>query len=98
MDDHSIGSVSHAEPTRNTERTYLAAISEACSPETWREIVARTVEDAKAGDAKARDWLASCLVGRPGNDAATLHALAVDELAGADPVRQDADLARILAF
>lgn len=50
---------------RATGRTYLAALSEACPPETWREIVERAIEDAKAGDAKARDWLASYLVGRP---------------------------------
>lgn len=47
---------------------------------------------------KAREWLASYLVGRPDGAAATLHTLAVDELAGADPVQQDANLARLLAL
>ncbi len=77
---------------RPTGRAYLAALSEACPPDTWREIVAKAVTDAKAGDAKARDWLASFLVGRPEAGAVTLHALAVEEAAGTDAVARDADL------
>jgi hypothetical protein len=41
---------------RATGRTYLAALSEACPPDTWRDVVMRAVEDAKAGDYRARDW------------------------------------------
>lgn len=81
-----------------TERTYLAALRDACPPETWREIVLKAVEDAKAGDPKARDWLASYLAGKPGTEATSLHALAVETAADTDPVEQDADLARLLAF
>jgi len=83
-------------PRRATERAYLAVISEACPQDAWREIVARAVADAKAGDAKARDWLAAYLVGRPEAAAVTLHTLAVEDEAGTDAVAEDASLAAIL--
>jgi hypothetical protein len=38
-------------------------IGEAVSLGDWREIVGRAVADAKAGDPKARGWLAKYLVG-----------------------------------
>ncbi len=85
-------------PRRDTERTYIAALSEACPPDTWREIVARAVADAKAGDATARAWLGGYLVGRPGADAITLHALAVEDAAGSDPVEKDAQIKTMLAW
>lgn len=75
---------------RATEREYLAALSEACPPDTWRAIVARAVADAEGGDAKAREWLASYLLGRPEHAATTLHKLAVQEESGRDPVASDA--------
>lgn len=75
---------------RATGRTYLAALSEACPPDTWRDVVMRAVEDAKAGDYRARDWLASYLVGRPEGAAVTLHRIAVEDVAGTDPVEKDA--------
>lgn len=80
---------------RATERTYLDALSTACPPETWGEIVAKAVEDAKQGDAKSREWLAGYLVGRPENAATTLHRIAVEEVAGSDSVARDADLERL---
>lgn len=85
-------------PRRQTERVYLATIAEACPPETWREIVAKTVTDAKAGDAAARNWLASYLVGKPEGAATTLHTLAVEETAGTDPVERDAVLERVFSM
>ena len=45
-------------PRRTVERDYLAVLSEAVSLDDWRAVVARAVDDAKAGDARARDWLA----------------------------------------
>ncbi len=45
------------------ERQYLAAFAEAVSPSDWRAIIGKAVADAKAGDAKARDWLSKYLVG-----------------------------------
>ena len=85
-------------PRRVTERAYLAAISEACPPDVWQEIVAQAVQDAKAGDAKARDWLAAYLVGRPDAAAVTLHRLAVEDEAGTDAVAAEASLASLLSF
>lgn len=79
-------------PRRATERVYLAALSDACPPDTWREIVAQAVTDAKAGDAKARSWLASYLIGSPPGGTVTLHGLAVEEEAGSDPIKLDAAL------
>lgn len=82
---------------RATGRTYVSTISEICPPDVWGDIVQKAVDDAKAGDAKARDWLASYLVGKPAGEAETLHALAVEEAAGDDPVAHDADLHRLLS-
>lgn len=50
-------------PKRATEQDYLAALSEAVGIDAWREVVARALEDAKAGDGKARDWLSKHLIG-----------------------------------
>jgi hypothetical protein len=51
-------------PPRATERVYLAAIGEAVPIDRWRKIVERAASDAENGDAKARDWLGSYLVGK----------------------------------
>src|SRR5262249_43172429 len=71
-------------PRRAVEADYLAALSEAVPPEAWKRIVARAVEDAEKGDAKARDWLAAYLVGKPAGDG--LLMLAAGELADLDLV------------
>jgi hypothetical protein len=65
-----------------------------CPPETWREIVEKAVWQARAGNEKAREWLASYLVGKPVHEATTLHALAVEEEAGSDPVAIEAKARR----
>ena len=77
-------------PQLQTERAYLAIISEACPPEAWRQIVELAVKQAKNGQEKAREWLASFLVGKPVHAAPTLHGLAVEEETGTDPVASDA--------
>jgi hypothetical protein len=51
-------------PRRATERDYLAALGEAVTIDRWRKIVERAASNAENGDAKARDWLGSYLVGR----------------------------------
>ena len=33
--------------------------------DSWRQVVGRAVQDAQAGDAKARDWLTRYLIGDP---------------------------------
>ncbi len=50
-------------PRRAIERDYLAVLGDAVSIDDWREVVERAVVDAKAGDAKARDWLTKHLLG-----------------------------------
>ena len=77
-------------PPRATERDYLVALSESCSTDDWQEIVSKAVDDAKSGDAKARSWLAGYLVGEPGSRGEMLHSLAVEFVAGSEPVKLDA--------
>lgn len=77
-------------PKRAVEKEYLAVISETCSVEEWRAIVELAVKQAKNGQEKAREWLASYLVGKPAAIAPTLNGLAVAELAGADEVELEA--------
>jgi hypothetical protein len=71
-----------AEPTtprRAVERDYLAALADLVPLDTWREICRQTVEAAKAGDPKARDWLARYLIGK---EPMKLLDVAADETAG----------------
>jgi hypothetical protein len=49
-------------PRRAVEREYLAVLGDAVSLADWREVAGRALAQAKAGDAKARDWLASYLL------------------------------------
>jgi len=77
-------------PRRETERQYLAALQEACPPETWKAIVETAVRDAGQGDRYAREWLSAYVMGRAEGTASTLHELAVEEAAGTDPVARDA--------
>jgi hypothetical protein len=41
------------------------ALVEACPVDTWRAICDRAVDDAKGGDAKAREWVGRYLCGIP---------------------------------
>jgi hypothetical protein len=50
-------------PRRAVEQEYLAVLNAAVTLDTWQQIVERAVENAKAGDAKAREWLAKYLIG-----------------------------------
>ncbi len=52
-------------PPRAVEEQYLAALREALSLDDWRAIVARAVEQAKRGDATARQFLAHYAMGKP---------------------------------
>lgn len=46
-------------------RAPLEAMREAVSAEDWTAIAMRAVQDARAGDAQARQWLRDTLLGRP---------------------------------
>ena len=50
-------------PRRAVERDYLAVISQTCPPEVWQMVVDRAVQDAQAGDARAREWLTRYVIG-----------------------------------
>jgi hypothetical protein len=50
-------------PRRAVEGEYLTVISDALPLDTWREIVEKAIADAKAGDAKAREWLTRHVIG-----------------------------------
>lgn len=69
-------------PPRQTEASYLRATSAACSIEDWRAIIERAVQDAKAGNAKAREFLSKYLLG----SAPILSELVAWDEVGLDPV------------
>jgi hypothetical protein len=52
-------------PPRSTEQAYMEATINNCSLEDWGAIVRRAVQDAIAGDAQARTFLANYLIGKP---------------------------------
>lgn len=73
---------------RAIERDYFAAIMDRVDLETWGAIVDKAIQDAKAGDAKAREWVAKYALGANPltlTDLATREALGVEsghEIAG----------------
>jgi hypothetical protein len=76
-------------PRRAVESDYLSALAEACPLPTWREIVAKAIEQATAGDWRAREWLGQYLLGTSGGN--RLLRLAAEELAEFDAVAAEAD-------
>jgi hypothetical protein len=71
-------------PRRAIESDYLAALSDGVPTDAWRAIVAKAVEQAQAGDATARAWLGSYVLGKPTGN--LLVELAASELSGYDPI------------
>ena len=74
-------------PKRITERAYLDIVIAVCTPDIWKDVVNKAVEDAKRGDVKAREWLSSYLIGKPEQRAPTLKEMAIDEAAGCDELK-----------
>ncbi len=68
-------------PRRPIEREYLAELNAAVPLDTWQAICKRAADDALAGDAKARDWLAKWLLAL---DNRVLTVMAAEE-AGSEP-------------
>ncbi|MCA9185837.1 MAG: hypothetical protein R3E01_27225 [Pirellulaceae bacterium] len=66
---------------RPIEREYLATLNAAVPLDVWQAICKRAADDALAGDAKARDWLAKWLLGL---ESRLLTVLAAEE-SGAEP-------------
>ena len=52
-------------PKARTEEQYLAVVSDTVSLDDWRAVIERAVDQARAGDYRARQWLANYLIGRP---------------------------------
>lgn len=75
-------SVGHGRPPRQVESEYLRVVAQACDLDVWREIVSRAVQDAKSGDAKAREFLARWIM--PAN--LTLTELTARDETGSDMV------------
>lgn len=69
-------------PLKNKRRDYIRVIAEVCSPDDWREIVEKAVQDAKEGEPRARAWLTSILVEKQGKES-------IDAWAVQDPEAYD---------
>ena len=52
-------------PTKTKEEKFYKATISAVSLKDWREIIMKTVEQAKRGNPSARTWLANYLLGPP---------------------------------
>jgi hypothetical protein len=76
-------------PRRPIEREYLATLNAAVPLDTWQAICKRAADDALAGDARARDWLAKWLLGL---EARLLTVLAAEETASAPEAAADAEI------
>lgn len=84
-------------PCRAVERDYMTALSDELPLDAWREIVRRAVADAKAGDAKAREWIARYALGAvPSTFTAIAIRDAVDVTSEAE-IRAAADYERQLS-
>jgi hypothetical protein len=73
---------------RRTESDYMGVLLDAVTLDDWREVVSQAVQDAKAGDKTARDWLARYLVGAPKGNAPTPMTVVVQQISGADPLAE----------
>ena len=47
---------------RPVEREYFATLNAAVTLDVWERIIQRAIDDASAGDAKAREWLSKWLM------------------------------------
>jgi hypothetical protein len=52
-------------PSRDIETSFINVLTDVCSMDKWKKICNRAVNDAIKGDAKARDFVASYLIGKP---------------------------------
>jgi hypothetical protein len=75
---------------RPIEREYLATLNAAVPLDTWQAICKRAADDALAGDAKARDWLAKWQLGL---ESRLLTVLAAEESGTPADVAADAEIA-----
>lgn len=73
-------------PHRRTQSDYMGTLLDRVPLETWGEVIDATVAKAKDGDAQARAFLASYLMGKPAHDAPAPLAVTAARLAGDDPL------------
>lgn len=52
-------------PPRATEEAYKEAFTTSVTPDRWAKVIAKALEQAEAGDDKARKFLADYLIGPP---------------------------------
>jgi hypothetical protein len=52
-------------PKRSREEQYLDVLLGVCTPDEWKIVCAVALSRAKAGDAKAREWLGNYIIGKP---------------------------------
>ena len=78
-------------PRRAIESQYLATLADAVGLDDWQEIVVRAIEDAKAGDKAAREWIAKYVLG---NEPMTLVKLAAMEYRSEGPEQEVANVVR----
>ena len=52
-------------PRRSVEEKYIKALSRSVTMKDWDKIITVAVQFAKAGDARARQWLSDYLIGKP---------------------------------
>ena len=82
-------------PRLAVEREYLTGFVEGVSRADWQAIIHKAVADAKAGNAKAREWLSKHLVGSDPIALVELReeferlkaAMGVEDETGNDPTR-----------
>jgi hypothetical protein len=67
-------------PRRAIESDYLTTISEAVPLDSWRVVIAKALEQAQNGDAKAREWLSGYLSPKPGTESPLAVLAAADFL------------------
>jgi hypothetical protein len=71
---------------RRTECDYLGVLLDMVSLEEWQAVVSNALAAAKAGDAAARHWLGTFLLGRPAHPAPSPLTVVVGRLMGEDLV------------
>ncbi|MDN5863968.1 MAG: hypothetical protein L0I62_01945 [Gammaproteobacteria bacterium] len=71
-------------PHRRTQSDYMATLLDRVTPEAWGEVIDATVATAKSGDAQARAWLASYLLGRPKAEAPSPLDVTAERISGED--------------
>ncbi|MBS0213187.1 MAG: hypothetical protein JSR26_08435 [Proteobacteria bacterium] len=71
---------------RRVQHDYMGALLDRVTLETWGEVIDATVTKAKEGDAQARAWLASYLMGRATMEAPEPLGVTASRIRGSDPL------------